>query len=135
VAQTFAFGDTYDTPRATVGIGFSADTYNGLTNSGLRYGGSFNYVFVDGHAKATAVRGGVLPGAFNNRFIIARNIDNVSYCANPAEFIADEDGTTSQLNTTPEPPAGACGDIARWFVQTITTPCPASPTAACNFTN
>ena len=133
VAQTFAFGDTYDTPRATVGIGFSADTYNGLTNAGLRYGGTFNFVYVDGHAKAQAVRGGVLPGAFNNRFIIPRNIDVNTHCANPFEFIADEDGSTSQLNTTPEPPAGNCGDIARWFQSTITATCGANPTAACNF--
>lgn len=134
VATTFAFGDTYDTPRATVGIGFAADRYNGLTNEGLRFGGMFNYVFVDGHAKSIKVRGGVLPGAFNNRFIIPSNIDSVTHCYNPTELIADEDGTTSQLNTSPEPPASACADIARWFVNTITTPCPASPTAACNFT-
>ncbi|MDX2066395.1 MAG: prepilin-type N-terminal cleavage/methylation domain-containing protein [Fimbriimonadaceae bacterium] len=133
VANTFAFGDTYDTPRATIGIGFSADTYNGFTNAGLRYGGSFNYVYVDGHAKAQAVRGGVLPGAFNNRFIIPRNIEINTHCANPFETIADEDGTTSQLNTTPEPPTMACGDIARWFQTAITTPCPANPSAACNF--
>ncbi len=135
VAQMVAYGDTYDTPRATVGFGFAADTYNGLTNAGLRYGGTFNYVYADGHAKAQAVRGGVLPGAFNNRFIIFRNIDVSTLCANPSEIINDEDGTTSQLNTTPEPPAMACGDIARWFQTAITTPCPAAPTAACNFTN
>ena len=134
-ANTVAFGDTYDTPRATVGFGFAADTYNGLTNAGLRYGGSFNYVYVDGHAKSQAVRGGVLPGAFNNRFIMFRNIDASSLCANPAEIINDEDGTTSQLNTTPEPPAMACGLIAQWFINTINTPCPAAPSAACNFTN
>jgi len=135
VAQMVAYGDTYDTPRATVGFGFAADTYDGLTNAGLRYGGTFNYVYADGHAKAQAVRGGILPGAFNNRFIIFRNIEVSTLCANPAEIINDEDGTTSQLNTTPEPPALPCGDIARWFQSTITTPCPANPTAACNFTN
>src|SRR5207249_459662 len=30
-AQTFAFGDTYDTPRMTVGIGFSCDSWPGTS--------------------------------------------------------------------------------------------------------
>lgn len=137
-AGTFAFGDTYDTPRATVGIGFAADTYNGNNNSGLRYGGQFNYVFADGHAKAHKVRGGYLPGAFNNRWIMVSDwagLGRTAYCSDPDALLADEDGTTSQLNTNPEPPAMACGDIARWFAQTITAPCPANPTTACFFSN
>lgn len=134
-AQTVAFGDTYDTPRATVGFGFAGDTFNGLSNASLRYSGTFNYAFVDGHAKATAVRAGILPGAFNNRFVIFKNIDVNSLCYNPFEMIVDEDGTTSQLNTTPEPPSMMCGDIARWFQTAINTPCPANPTAACYFAN
>src|ERR1051326_4986661 len=32
-AQTFAFGDTYDTPRQTLGIGFAACTFTGFSNS------------------------------------------------------------------------------------------------------
>jgi prepilin-type N-terminal cleavage/methylation domain-containing protein/prepilin-type processing-associated H-X9-DG protein len=137
-AATFAFGDTYDTPRATVGIGFAADTWNGTTNSALRYGGSFNYTFADGHAKAHKVRAGYLPGAFNDRFIVladALRLGRTAYCSNPDEQILDEDGTTSSLNTTPEPPSMPCGDIARWFVENITTVCPetGTPSAACNF--
>jgi len=136
-AGTFAFGDTYDTPRATIGIGFAGDTYEGLSNSGLRYGGTFNYAFADGHAKAIKVKGGILPGAFNNRYIVvadALGLGRTAYCADPDATIQDEDGSTSQLNTTPEPPAMKCGDIARWVVETITTPCPDSPSAACYFT-
>ena len=135
-AGTFAFGDTYDTPRATVGIGFAGDTFRGTTNASLRYGGSFNYAFADGHAKAIKVRAGHLPGAFSNNFIIvadATGLGRTAYCSNPDAMIFNEDGTTSQLNTTPEPGDMACGDIAKWFVENITTVCPDAPTAACNF--
>src|SRR5258708_27737999 len=38
-AQTFAFGDTYDTPRQTNGIGFSLCTWPGTSNSTLRHSG------------------------------------------------------------------------------------------------
>lgn len=136
-AGTFAFGDTYDTPRATVGIGFAADDYTGFTNAGLRYSGQFNYVFADGHAKAHKVQGGYLPGAFNNKYIRladATGLGRTAYCSDPDATLQDEDGTTSQLNTTPEPPAMACGAIAQWFRDTITTPCPATPSSACYFT-
>lgn len=137
-AGTAAFGDTYDTPRATMGIGFSADTYNGNTNSGLRYSGMFNYVFVDGHAKAHKVRGGYLPGAFNNRWIMVADAElgKTIYCSNPDTILPDEDGTTSQLNTTPEPPGSlTCGQVHNWFRTTITTPCPATPSSACYWSN
>lgn len=137
-AGTAAFGDTYDTPRATIGIGFAADTYDGTTNSGLRYGGQFNYVFADGHAKAHKVRGGFLPGAFNDRFIMVSDwkvLGRTLYCSDPDAVIPDEDGTTSQLNTTPEPPALTCGQYAAWFAQTISTQCGTNPTSACYFGN
>lgn len=137
-AGTFSFGDTYDTPRATVGIGFAADRFNGRFNSELRYGGSFNYVFADGHAKAIMVRAGFLPGAFNNRFIVVRDakgLGRTAYCSDPDAIVYDEDGTTSQLNTNPEPPSMACGLYAQWFADTITAICPDTgvPSAACNF--
>lgn len=133
-AGTFAFGDTYDTPRATVGMGFAADTYDGNTNSGLRYGGTFNYVFSDGHAKAHKVVGGFLPGAFNDRYIRVADVTGLgrtAYCSDPDAILADEDGTTSQLNTTPEPPAIPCGMYAQWFRDTINTQCTTSSTTAC----
>jgi prepilin-type N-terminal cleavage/methylation domain-containing protein/prepilin-type processing-associated H-X9-DG protein len=137
VAGTFAFGDTYDTPRATVGLGFAGDTYPGFTNAGLRYGGMFNYVFADGHAKSTKVQGGILVGAFGNRYIRvadATGLGRTAYCSDPDAFIADEDGTTSQLNTTPEPPGMLCGDYTKWLRDTITTPCPDNPSSSCYFT-
>lgn len=135
-AQMFAFGDTYDTPRATIGIGFAGDTFNGFTNSALRYGGTFNYAFVDGHAKAVPVRAGILPGAFNNRFVVVKNLQayGASYCADPDAIIQPEDGTTSNLNSNPRPPAMACGLYATWIQQTITAACVGNSTStACNF--
>jgi len=137
-AGTAAFGDTYDTPRATIGIGFSADTYNGFTNKDLRYGASFNYVFADGHAKSHKVKGGILPGAFNDRYIVVSNaeIGRTLYCSDPEAVLGDEDGTTSQLNTTPEPPGSLkCGEYAMWISSTITAVCGPNPTTACFFGN
>src|SRR5262249_4986468 len=58
-AQVFAFGDSYDTPRQTLGIGFALCTYNGVTNAALRHqGGQWNFAFVDGHAKSVKMKGG-----------------------------------------------------------------------------
>jgi prepilin-type processing-associated H-X9-DG protein len=131
------FGDTYDTPRATVGLGFSGDSFNGFANKDLRYGGSFNYAFLDGHAKAIPVRGGILPGAFNDRFVRPANANYFgSYCSDPDAVIEPEDGTTSSLNTSPRPPALACKAYGQWIVDTITAPCNGNSTsAACFWTN
>jgi prepilin-type N-terminal cleavage/methylation domain-containing protein/prepilin-type processing-associated H-X9-DG protein len=137
-AQMFAFGDTYDTPRATIGLAFAGDTYRGFTNSGLRYSGSFNYAFADGHAKNAPVRAGILPGAFNNRWIAPANVQayGASYCADPDRIIDPEDGTTSNLNSTPRPPALACGLYTQWVYDNTNTPCVGNSTAtACRFTN
>jgi prepilin-type N-terminal cleavage/methylation domain-containing protein/prepilin-type processing-associated H-X9-DG protein len=137
-AKTFVYGDTYDTPRATLGLGFAADTYNGFSNSGLRYGGSFNYAFLDGHAKALPVRGGILPGAFNDRFIRPADVNTWggAFCADPEAIIQPEDGSTSNLNSNPRPPALPCGQYAKWLVDTITTPCAGNSTSSpCFWTN
>ncbi len=134
-ASTFVFGDTYDTPRATVGIGFAADTYTGLSSAGLRYGGSFNYAFVDGHAKALKVRTGILVGAFSNRWLAPANVASHggAFCSDPEAILQPEDGTTSSLNTTPRPPALACNAYAQWVIDNTNTPCPDVPTGNCFF--
>jgi len=136
-ANMFAFGDTYDTPRATVGIGFAGDDFNGYSNASLRYGGSFNYAFTDGHAKALKVRGGILPGAFNNRWIMPSNTAQFggAYCSDPDAIIQPEDGSTSSLNTTPRPPALACGAYAQWVVDNTTAVCTSGTGTACHFGN
>ena len=137
-ASVFVFGDTYDTPRATVGIGFAGDSYNGFANKDLRYGGSFNYAFLDGHAKNAPVRGGILPGAFNDRWIAPSNVAAYggSYCADPTEIIQPEDGTTSNLHTTPRPPALACGAYLQWVVDNTNVACAGNSTStACRWSN
>lgn len=131
-AQMFSFGDTYDTPRMTIGIGFSADTWNGTANEQLRHtGGQLNYAFVDGHAKSTKSRAGFMDGAFNGRFIMPANTELAAfaYCANPDEIIfnggASPDGT-------PVPDGIACGQIAGWIVTNFPT-CPPGGGSNCFF--
>lgn len=135
-ANTFVYGHTYDTPRATVGIGFAGDTYNGFTTKDTYYGGAWVFGFLDGHAKVVQMRGGILPGAFNNRFFVPKNTANyASYCADPDAIIQPEDGSTSNLNSSPRPPALACKDYGTWISQTITTPCSGTGTGSpCYFT-
>ncbi|AIE85909.1 prepilin-type N-terminal cleavage/methylation domain-containing protein [Fimbriimonas ginsengisoli] len=54
-----AFGDEYNGRRYTISaIGSDLEYYTGpKKNTSLRYGGSFNFSFVDGHAKAMRVNG------------------------------------------------------------------------------
>ncbi|MEI7576612.1 MAG: prepilin-type N-terminal cleavage/methylation domain-containing protein [Armatimonadota bacterium] len=142
-AGVFVFGDTYDTPRATVGIGFAGDQWTGFGNTTLRYGGSFNYAFLDGHAKALKVKGGILPGAFGQAATGGRWImpsDHVrfagAFCSDPDAIIQPEDGTTSNLVTSPRPPALACNAYAQWVVDNTNTPCVGNAIGtACRFAN
>jgi prepilin-type N-terminal cleavage/methylation domain-containing protein/prepilin-type processing-associated H-X9-DG protein len=136
-AGVFMFGDTYDTPRATVGIGFSGDDFTGYSNSSMRYGGSFNYAFTDGHAKALKVKGGILPGAFSDYWIMPANTAQYggAYCSDPDTVIQPEDGSTSSLNTTPRPPTLACGAYAQWVVDNTTATCAGGKGTACHFGN
>jgi prepilin-type N-terminal cleavage/methylation domain-containing protein/prepilin-type processing-associated H-X9-DG protein len=115
-AGTFAFGDTYDTPRMTVGIGFSLDSAGNISsNSALRHqGGMFNYAFCDGHAKAIKVGGGFMAGAFNDRFVKVRdaNLGRTAYCANPDEIINTNSDSGDGMNI---PDGIACGAIVKWI--------------------
>ena len=133
-AQTFSFGDTYDTPRMTVGIGFAGDTWNGTSNGSLRHtSGVFNYAFVDGHAKAIRVRGGFMRGAFNNRLIMPRdtNLASFAFCADPTEIIVN--GGASP-DGTPVPSPIACGQIPAWIMANFPTCAPGS-TSNCLFSD
>jgi prepilin-type N-terminal cleavage/methylation domain-containing protein/prepilin-type processing-associated H-X9-DG protein len=135
-AQTYAFGDTYDTPRMTVGIGFSADTWTGTSNSALRHSsGTFNYSFVDGHAKAIKVKGGFLSGAFNNKLIMPRDetVASYAYCADPNEMIVNG-GASPDGTKIPSPIA--CGQIPAWINRNL-PPCTASSKSGdnCLFTD
>lgn len=136
-ASTFMFGDTYDTPRATIGIGFSTDSFGTFTrNSQLRYGGSFNYAFTDGHAKAMKVRSGIFKGVWNNRFIMPSNVAafGASYCADPDEILVPEPTGGSKLNSDPQAPAMACGLYAKWVSDLTISACNGSdPNQHCTF--
>ena len=58
-AQLASFGDTYNGRRYTMSaIGSILTHYDGpARNSGLRHGGSFNFSFLDGHAKSMKMQG------------------------------------------------------------------------------
>jgi prepilin-type N-terminal cleavage/methylation domain-containing protein/prepilin-type processing-associated H-X9-DG protein len=119
-AQTYAFGDTYDTPRQTLGIGFSLCTYNGTSTSNLRHGARFNYAFCDGHAKSVGVKGGYLTGGENGRMVMASSQDQAmyGYCADPT-FIINTMGTGDSM---PVPLGIACGQIPALLNQLPTCP-------------
>ncbi len=135
-ASMFAFGDTYDTPRMTVGIGFAGDTWTGTNNSSLRHtGGMFNYAFVDGHAKAVKVQGGFMRGAFNNRLIMPRdtNLASLAFCADPNEVIING-GASPDGTSVPSPIA--CGSIPAWIKANFPPCAPnAAPGGNCLFTD
>jgi len=135
VAEMFSFGDTYDTPRMTNGIGFSADSWQGTSNSALRHGGQFNYSFVDGHAKSVKVRAGFMNNAFNDKFIMPSNLNIAAkaYCQIPTSTIylnpASPDGTNI-------PDGIECDTIPQWIMSNYPL-CPngAGPGSNCYFGN
>jgi len=133
-AGTFAFGDTYDTPRMTIGIGFSCDTWNGTSMSALRHSsGMMNYAFVDGHAKAVKVKAGYMAGAFNNRFLMAGDaaLARTAYCADPSAIINLNPTSGDGMNI---PDGIACGDIPAWITSNYPG-CGTSGTSNCFFSN
>ena len=121
-AQTFAFGDSYDTPRMGMAMTFLACTWNGTSNQSLRHNGHFNEAFVDGHAKNVYYEGGYLTsGSENGRFIRPRSTDLVSdYCSDPNNVVAD-DGAPYQ-DSLPIPTL-TCGQIGAYFDQNFNQPC------------
>lgn len=140
-ANTFVFGDTYDTPRATVAIGFAGDTFYGTSNSALRYGGSFNFGFIDGHAKSIKMQAGVWNEAWEHFIIPANPSFYGSYCADPDGVIQNTAGQASNFDSAN--PTYVCKDAAKWVHDNINTPCAAGAQATadggssgdCYFTN
>ena len=116
-AATFAFGDTYDTPRMTLGIGFLGDTWRGASNSSLRHtGGQFNFAFVDGHAKSVKMRGGYMNGGFSGRMIVVADgagLGKTAYCSDPDAII--DLNPVSGDSMSPQQ-AMPCGAIAQWLL-------------------
>lgn len=88
-SQLFAFGDTYDTPRATIGgDGWILDKFTGTRNSALRYGGKFNIAYADSHANNVIYKAGTMPsgaGFHGNKAAspkdFAKRVNG--YCADP----------------------------------------------------
>jgi prepilin-type N-terminal cleavage/methylation domain-containing protein/prepilin-type processing-associated H-X9-DG protein len=113
-AQTFAFGDTYDTPRQTLGIVLSLCTISPTKDSQLPHmGGNWNYAFVDGHAKSVKIKAGYMIGGENDRMSMPANeeVAKYAFCADPNAIINTNpdsgDGVTIIPDNTP------CGDIPR----------------------
>ena len=130
-ANLFAFGDTYDTPRATMNMTFLLCTWNGTSNGSLRHsGGHFNVGFADGHAKAVYYRAGYMDHAENGRFARPRNTAEVSYyCADPNAMITNTDGDLLDL-----PSPMRCGDIGAWL-DTNYPPCTGGSTSHCTMSD
>jgi len=63
-ADLFAFGNSYDTPRQTMGgIDWFFDDYpGGKRNSDIYFGGKTTVTFADSHAKSVAWHGGEISG-------------------------------------------------------------------------
>ncbi len=89
-ADMFAFGTSYDTRRITMGVDFMLCTWNGATNSALRYGGDWPVVFADGHAKSLQFKAGFGDNAAeNNRFAVPSNMSLLEdFCYDPS-FVLD----------------------------------------------
>ncbi len=136
-AETFSFGDTWDTPRMTIGIGFSCDTWTGTSNSSLRHSsGMLNYAFVDGHAKAIKMRAGYMANAFNEKFLMPGDprLGRTAYCAQPT-YLVDENATPSKDGTI-VPSTLTCSQVTDWLSANLPV-CTASdgPGSNCFFTN
>lgn len=91
-ADLFAFGNTYDTPRQTIGsIGWYFDDYPGGTrNSGIYFGGKITMVFADSHAKVVGWKGGTGGGALAGESIgspVSFDQRAKGYCADPDAVI------------------------------------------------
>jgi prepilin-type N-terminal cleavage/methylation domain-containing protein/prepilin-type processing-associated H-X9-DG protein len=91
-AQLFAMGNTYDTPRTTIGgEGWILAAYPGANrNSSLRWGGRLNMTFADSHAKNVAFRGFDLNNSYGRtRTAVPSDFDARlnGYCANPDEML------------------------------------------------
>ena len=116
-AEMFAFGDTYDTPRATIAISFAMDGSGTMnSNSQLRHQqGMMNMCFVDGHAKSIKMIAGFMGGGFNSRFIMPANpaIGRMAYCAQPTQLIRKADANLQADGTNiPDLP---CNQITDWI--------------------
>lgn len=96
-ANLFVFGDTYDTPRPTIGMypntaggkAWILDTFPvsaATRQRDFRWGGRFNMSYADSHAKSVQYRGGLTPGV-GYVYVPSQPKDRIAYCANPNEML------------------------------------------------
>ncbi len=90
-SQLFAFGNTYDTPRQTMGgIDWYFDNYPGGTrNNDIYFGGNIVASFADGHAKSVPYKGGFIGGSSGTWIASPKNFqDRINgFCADPEATI------------------------------------------------
>lgn len=121
-ANLFVFGDTYDTPRPTIGMfpnsaggkAWILDTFPvtaSTRQSSFRWGGRFNMSYADGHAKSVQYKGGLTTGV-GYVYVPAKRDDRIAYCANPGELL---DGSRFGLGQI------ACQDFVEIPYTTTTT--------------
>jgi prepilin-type N-terminal cleavage/methylation domain-containing protein/prepilin-type processing-associated H-X9-DG protein len=129
-AEMFAYGDTYDTPRMTVGIGFAMDGAGSMSrNSQIRHSAFYNMGFMDGHAKSVKMIGGFMSGGFNGRMVMPANpnIGRRAYCADPGYIVAN---TSAQPDGTNIPGTLRCDQVTDWIFANYPR-CPATGGSNC----
>jgi prepilin-type N-terminal cleavage/methylation domain-containing protein/prepilin-type processing-associated H-X9-DG protein len=130
-AEMFAYGDTYDTPRATVAISFAMDGAGAMSrNSSIRHGAQFNMGYMDGHAKNVKMIGGFMTGGFNGRMVMPANpaIGRMAYCANP-NYVVNA-AASAQPDGTNVPSTLTCNQVTDW-IRANYPPCPATGGSNC----
>lgn len=107
-ANVYAFGDTFDTPRYTIGMypnsaggkAWILDTFNVTAQtkqSAFRYNGRFNMSYADSHAKNVQFKGGLTTGV-GYVYVPSKERDRLGYCANPDNAL---DGSRFGAGTLP----------------------------------
>ena len=82
-AEMFAFGDTGDSSRYTICANYINQYNKSVHNAGLRHGGRFNMVFVDGHAKNVPFVGGQSALSGDPLGLPSSRKDGKMYCQDP----------------------------------------------------
>lgn len=94
-ANVFVFGDSYDTPRITIGMypnsaggkAWILDTFPvtaATRMSQYRWNGRFNMAYADTHAQGVQFRGGLTNGV-GYVFVPSQMRQRLGYCANPTQ--------------------------------------------------
>ncbi len=90
-SQLFAFGNTYDTPRQTMGgIDWFFDSFpGGARNNNIYFTSNIVTSYADGHAKTVPYKGGFIGGSGGTWIASPKNFDSRvnGYCADPEATI------------------------------------------------